>query len=240
MTLYTICIFNHSMISQKKEICRSELIDRIITLEIEPGALLDEAALSEEFELSRTPLREVFQSLAGDGYISLIRNRGAKVSSMDIDNMRYFFQSAPMIYAAVGKLAAENAENAQILEIKEIQRRFRIACEAGETQSMALHNYRFHELMGQMAGNLYLVPSLRRLLIDHSRMSQKFYRPVNSKERLMIWDACDQHDAMIASIEAGDSEKIVELTMQHWELSRNQMEKYAWPDPLEFDLKEAV
>ena len=153
--------------------------------------------------------------------------------------MRHFFQSAPMVYSAVGKLAVENAEPAQVEELKEVQRRFRVACEAGETHAMALHNYRFHELMGQMSGNLYLMPSLRRLLIDHTRMSQKFYRPVNSKERLMIWDACDQHDAMIAAIEENDGEKIVALTMEHWELSRNRMEKYARPDPLKFDLKEA-
>ncbi|MDJ0614422.1 MAG: GntR family transcriptional regulator [Rhizobiaceae bacterium] len=227
------------MIPAKKEDCRAELVRRILTLEIAPGSMLDEAALSEEFGLSRTPLREVYQSLAGDGYLALLRNRGAKVSSMDLDSMRSFFQTAPMIYSAVGRLAAENATSAQLAELREVQYRFRKVCEGGETREMAIYNHRFHEIIGEMAGSVYLAPSLRRLLIDHTRMSQKFYKPVNSKERLLVWDACDQHDAMIVAIENNDAEAMVKLTLEHWELSRNRIEKFSRPDPLDFDLEQA-
>ena len=99
-----------------------------------------------------------------------------------------------------------------------------------------MHNHRFHALIGEMANNPYLTPSLKRLLIDHTRMSQKFYRPANSQERMLVWKACDHHDAMISAIEAGDTEVIVRLTLEHWELSKNRIEKFARPDPLEFDL----
>lgn len=227
------------MITAKKETCREELIQRILTLEIAPGTILDEAALSDEFELSRTPLREVYQSLAGDGYLNISRNRGAKVSSMDIDSMRSFFQAAPMVYSAIGRLAAENATSELIEELKDTQHRFRKVCEAGETREMAIFNHRFHEIIGEMAGSVYLAPSLNRLLIDHTRMSQKFYKPANSKERLLVWDACDQHDGMISAIEDNDPEVMVNLTLQHWELSRNRIEKFSRPDPLEFDLEKA-
>ena len=145
--MYFLC----RMIYRNKETCREELIERILTLEIAPGSVLDEAVLSEEFGLSRTPLREVIQGLAGEGYLSLVKNRGAKVSSMDIESMRSFFQAAPMVYSAVGRLAAENAQPSQISELKEVQRRFRQAAESGETRAMAIHNHRFHELIGDMA-----------------------------------------------------------------------------------------
>ncbi len=224
------------MIYKNKETCRGQLIERILTLEIAPGSVLDEAALSQEFGLSRTPLREVIHSLAGEGYLSLVKNRGAKVSSMDFESMRNFFQSAPMVYSAIGKLATENAMPHQIAELKDVQHRFRQAAETGETRAIATHNHRFHELIGEMAGSVYLLPSLKRLLIDHTRMSQKFYRPANSSERLKVWEACEQHEGMIAAIEGNDPKAIVELTMEHWELSRNRIEKFARPDPLEFDL----
>ena len=89
-------------------------------MEIAPGQLLDETALSVEFGISRTPLREVIQRLCGEGYLSSQENRGAKVSSMDFASMRKFFQTAPMIYAAVARLAAENANEAQIEKLKNI------------------------------------------------------------------------------------------------------------------------
>jgi len=66
------------MIINKKQACQEALIHRILTLDIQPGSTLDETLLSEEYGLSRTPLREVFQKLAGDGYLAQNENRGTK------------------------------------------------------------------------------------------------------------------------------------------------------------------
>jgi DNA-binding GntR family transcriptional regulator len=220
----------------KKQACQADLRQRILTLDIEPGSVLDETLLSQRYELSRTPLREVFQRLAGEGYLTLEENRGAKVSSMDIASMRNFFQSAPLIYAAVGRLAAENASPHQIAALKNAQHLF---CEAGENNDvfgMAMYNHSFHHMIGEMAGNAYLTPSLSRLLIDHTRMSQLFYNPKNDEEQQLIWTACDQHDQMIEAIEKGEPALVVELTLEHWDLSRGRMEKYVRPDPLPTDL----
>ncbi|MEM7633651.1 MAG: GntR family transcriptional regulator [Pseudomonadota bacterium] len=222
----------------KKQACQADLRQRILTLNIEPGSVLDETVLSQQYELSRTPLREVFQRLAGEGYLTLEENRGAKVSSMDIASMRNFFQSAPLIYAAVGRLAAENALPSQISALKSAQRSFRKAGENSDVFGMAMFNHSFHHIIGEMAGNAYLTPSLNRLLIDHTRMGQLFYNPKNDREEQLIWTACDQHDRMIEAIEKREPALVVELTMEHWDLSRGRMEKYVRPDPLptEFDL----
>ncbi len=220
----------------KKQACQADLRQRILTLNIEPGTVLDETLLSQQYELSRTPLREVFQRLAGEGYLTLEENRGAKVSSMDIASMRNFFQSAPLIYAAVGRLAAENASPRQIAALKNAQHLF---CKAGEDSDvfgMAMYNHSFHHTVGEMAGNAYLTPSLNRLLIDHTRMSQLFYNPKNDQEQQLILTACEQHDRMIEAIEKGEPAAVVELTLEHWDLSRDRMEKYVRPDPLPTDV----
>ncbi|MEM7463718.1 MAG: GntR family transcriptional regulator [Pseudomonadota bacterium] len=219
----------------KKQTCRSDLIQRILMLEIEPGSVLDETALSSEYELSRTPLREVFQRLAGEGYLALEENRGAKVSSMDFTSMRNFFQTAPMIYAAVARLATENANNRQIDRLKNAQLNFRLAGTHGNANEMVMNNHAFHECIGEMAANPYLTPSLNRLLIDHTRMSQFFYRPANEDERALVIKASDQHDQMIAAIENRQPAVIVDLTLEHWALSRDSIERFVRPDPLPVD-----
>jgi DNA-binding GntR family transcriptional regulator len=224
----------------KKQDCYNQLIKRILTLDIEPGSILDETSLSKAYDLSRTPLREVFQRLAGEGYLSLQENRGAKVSSMDIASMRNFFQSAPMIYAAMTRLAAENRGKSQMEELKRTQQAFRRNGEAGEPVAMAIQNHAFHRIIGEMADNAFLMPSLNRLLIDHTRLGQQFYRPNNAQDRQLIWKASEQHDAMIEAIENGEPARAVELTLEHWALSRDQMEKYVRPDPLPLDIGSAA
>jgi DNA-binding GntR family transcriptional regulator len=91
-------------------------------------------------------------------------------------------------------------------------------------------------MIGVMAVNDYLTPSLRRLLIDHTRLGQIFYRPASPAESLAVRISSDQHDAMIAAIETGDSDGVVDLTLQHWALSRDRLERFVHPDPMPLDI----
>lgn len=208
------------------------LRERVLSLELAPGSALDEAALSKRYGVSRTPLREVFQRLAAEGFISLEANRGATVSSMDLPVMRSFFQTAPMVYAAVARLAAENATAGQVDRLKAAQRAFQAAVKADASSEMALANHQFHELIGEMGDSPYLRPSLNRLLIDHTRMGQAFYRARTKAEQRLVKTACTQHDEMIEAIAAHDPGRAVQLTLDHWALSRDRIERYVRPDPL--------
>lgn len=219
----------------KKEDVVRDLKQRVLSVELPPGSALDEAQLSAQYGLSRTPLREVFQRLAGEGFVNIETNRGASVTSMDFATMRTFFQCAPMVYAAVARLATEQATPAQIDELKNIQQKFRHAFKQADSQSMSLWNHQFHEQLGFMSASPYLTPSLGRLLIDHTRMSHRFYRTDNTAAQARVAQACDQHDQMIDAIASRLPAESVELTLQHWELSRNEIDKYVLPDPLPLD-----
>ena len=224
------------MAANRKHDCLNSLKDRILSTELEPGVDLDEASLCEAYGISRTPLREVLQRLSGDGYIQLEDNRGAKVASMDIGVMRTFFQTAPLIYANISRLAAENWRAPQLDALKQTQRASTRAVKAGQANDAALCNHRFHGQIGDMARNDYLVASLNRLLIDHTRMSQTFYRPTSAAETSLVHQAIDQHDAMIAAFESREASLSLDLALKHWDLSRDQLERFVRPDPLPVDV----
>ncbi len=222
-----------------KQGIHDDLKKRILTLELEPGKSLDEASLSRHYAISRTPLREILRALAGEGCVDIINHRGAYVSAMSHKVLRDFFITAPMIYSAIGRLAAQNAQATQIAEIRVIQENFRAAIEAGNSADLVYWNQCFHALMGDMADNPYLKPSYERLLIDHARISQTFYRPRNAEMADRMHRALAHHDQMINAIEAGDSEGVVELIVDHWELSRDLIEYFVKPEPLAIDLAAA-
>jgi len=212
----------------------------ILDLSLAPGAALEEAALCAAHGVSRTPLREVLQRLAGEGFVTLEANRGATVSSMDLPVIRSLMQTAPMIYAAIARLAAENATPAGIEALIATQRAFREAVAYACPADMALHNHRFHEGIGDMAASPYLMPSLHRLLIDHTRMSRRFYDARTAPERATIATACDQHDAMIVTLKAREPARAVDLTLDHWALSRDGIERFVTPAPLPLDPTEEI
>lgn len=220
--------------------CFNDLRHRILTLDLAPGAALDEAEQVDRYGISRTPMREIIQRLAGAGYVALAPNKGAKVASMDMTAMRMFFQTAPMIYASMARLAAENRSDEQLAALHEIQIAFRTANEAADPGEAAIQNHAFHHKIGEMSANPYLLPSLERMLIDHTRLSQTFYRPASANEAELVRTAVGQHDAMIGAFKARDAARAVELTLQHWDLSRDRLERFVRPDPLPLDPTEGL
>ncbi|RDC68472.1 GntR family transcriptional regulator [Rhodovulum sp. 12E13] len=225
--------------ASRKRRCSETLRRRILTMALEPGAHLDEGRLAEEFGLSRPPLREILRELAGEGYVALAPHRGAQVAPMTHRTLNSFFRAAPMIYAATARLAAEAATEAQIMRLKDTQLLFRAAIRAGDAAERALLNERFHAIIGEMAHNDYLAPSLRRLLIDHTRIGMTFYDPRQRRLAASRAEAADQHDRFIDLIEAGDTDGAEALARAHWELSRLEMERFIAPAPVEMPLDRA-
>jgi DNA-binding GntR family transcriptional regulator len=207
----------------------------ILTMELDPDELLDEASLTAQYGLSRTPVREVFQRLAGEGYLDIVEKRGVRVIPMSHSTLRNFFLVAPMIYAAPGRLAVPQYQPPQLKARNETHKRFRKALQTHDAEALALENNRFHEIMGEMAANPYLQPSLGRLLIDHCRIGHTFFRPQNEDMERRLQLAADHHDAFIAAIEARDEQAVVDLVFEHWELSRENMEIFIAPQGLKAD-----
>ncbi len=223
----------------KKTICVEDLRRKILTQALEPGAYLDETELSEAYGISRPPLREVLRQLSGEGYVVLHENRGAQVAPMTHKTLRNFFVAAPMIYAATTRLAAEHATPAQVVRLKECQWAFRQAIRNGDAAERAVGNQRFHSIIGEMADNEFLIPSLRRLLIDHTRIGMTFYDPRKTDMACVSATAADQHDQFIALIEAGDADAAADLAVAHWELSRAQIESFVTPASIRYPLGRA-
>lgn len=220
----------------KKAWCLEDMRRRILTEDLEPGSYLDESQLAEFYEISRPPLREVLYQLAGEDYVVLTQHKGAQVAPMTHKTLRSFFVAAPMIYAAVSRLAAENATEAQIMRLKDTQLLFRAALRDGKAAEGALMNQRFHAIIGEMSDNEFLMPSLRRLLIDHTRIGMTFYNPRNQALAAQRTLAADQHDEFIALIEAGDGAGAADLAIRHWELSRAEIESFVVPASIDYPL----
>ena len=125
---------------------------------------------------------------------------------------------------------------AQLRSLKDAQTKFRKATMSHAPDDMAYFNNRFHLIMGEMADNPYLWPSLQRLLIDHSRIGHTFYSGQDADMRNRTASACTHHDEFIAAIEDGEADVARGLAFEHWELSRDSIELFVRPDPLELDL----
>lgn len=215
-----------------KSVLHETLKRQILTLELEPDHDLDEVQLSLEYKISRTPVRDVLRRLAGEGYVEIRENRGARVIPMNHTTLRDFFLVAPLIYEAVGRLAVQNFRSVQMEQLRRCQDRFRAAIAASNPEAMVVENDVFHATVGDMAHSAFLKPSLNKLLIDHARIGHTFFRPRDDAMRVNLATACEHHDQFIAAIGARDEATVVRLVHDHWELSRRNMEMFVAPEAL--------
>lgn len=221
----------------RKGLLAEALRRRILSMELAPGAVVDELALCDEFGLSRPPVRELLRQIAAEGYIDLEANRAPRVAAMNHDSLHSFYLAAPLIYIATTQLAATYATPAEIVVLRGIQELFRQAIKERDVENRVLYNDAFHLEIGKMAHNDYLMPSLRRVLIDHARLGTIFYRhPTTDDMQRDLEIACDQHDQMIEAIERRDAETAGQIVREHMELSRLRMAEYAAPQGVEVAL----
>jgi len=96
------------------------LKDRILYIEYQPGHILNEKVLAEEFKMSRTPLREVLMRLEWDKLVRILPRTGALVTEIEFYLMLNTYQVRFEIEGLVGRLAAENCKDAHFKKIDAI------------------------------------------------------------------------------------------------------------------------
>lgn len=67
-------------------------------------------------------------------------------------------------------------------------------------------------------------------------MSHKFYRAKSVEDSVRIQKTAAQHDDKIEAFTSNDAKLAVALNLNQCTLSRHEIEKYIWPDPLPDDV----
>ncbi|HBO82585.1 MAG TPA: GntR family transcriptional regulator, partial [Cupriavidus sp.] len=75
--------------------------------DLAPGTRLNERVLCDLLQVSRTPLREAFKVLAGDGLVTLLPNRGAEVVVLSQEVINHLFEMMGALEAMSGELACQ-------------------------------------------------------------------------------------------------------------------------------------
>ncbi|PZG35585.1 GntR family transcriptional regulator [Listeria ivanovii] len=74
----------------RESVCYREIKKKIRSGELKPGDRLIENTLSQQLDISRTPIRKAIGMLAADGYVEYNDFRGAFVRDSIINKERYF------------------------------------------------------------------------------------------------------------------------------------------------------
>jgi len=92
----------------------------IVQGKLAPGERLTETHLAETLNVSRTPVREAFVRLEADGFVELVRNRGAFVSRWTDDDLEEIFNLRIMLEGYGARIGAARIGTSEIRELESL------------------------------------------------------------------------------------------------------------------------
>lgn len=189
---------------------RERIEQMIVTGEFADGERLDEVKLAEQFGVSRTPLREAFQSLAASGLLTLEARRGAFIRHPDFVELVEMFEVMAEIEAMCGFRAARQVTDEQMLAIGVTIEACEAAIAIGDFDEYYRENEKFHHLVYEASGNRFLAREAARL---HKRL--KPYRRLQLRANGRMPQSMREHRAVFAALERNDSKATAAALRQH-------------------------
>jgi len=184
--------------------------EQILSGELERGSHLPQETIAAELGVSRTPLREALRRLAGEGLVVLQAHHGATVADLDFGDMSDAWGARLVIEPPAAGLAAERRDEAQIDRMREA-----IAAQRASADSVSASldaNREFHLALVAASGNPHLHHFAELLWV--ARISSAIYA-AQADERSVVLGWADEHEAIVAAIEAGKAEAAERLTREH-------------------------
>ncbi len=184
----------------KKAMVYEDLKSRIIHNLIKPGEALNEGVLSEEFKISKTPVREALQQLEKEGFIENIPVKGAFVSQISIQDLREIFDLREILECEVIRRAALKTD---LNKVDALREKFISSENSGKKVSSSgfKSGDEIHFFIFETYGNHRLIEIYRRLQDHIVRSRIHFFNqshPDRSdeslKEHLEILDALKAQD----------------------------------------------
>lgn len=90
----------------------------IIECTLEPGQLLEGAAMSERYQIGRTPFREACQRLETAGLVEIMPYRGAIVASFSYRDISDLFEVRHMVEPEIAALASQRSSGNKLEELE--------------------------------------------------------------------------------------------------------------------------
>lgn len=189
----------------------------IIRLDLQPGSLIDETALSHQLGLGRTPIREALQRLMHEGLVAVFPRRGMMVAPVSLMDFQHLVQARMVWEPNIARLAAQNgaAETWDLLEaaLAETPAAF-ITIE--ETEQSADVDQRFHAGIAQATGNAFLVELVERHQHRTARLAFLFFRHG-------LYDpVTEQHYGILEALREGNGDRAAALMEQHIQVTRQR------------------
>jgi DNA-binding GntR family transcriptional regulator len=187
-----------------------ELIrERITTLELNPGSVINDQQLAEDLGMGLVPVREALKLLAHENLVVITPRHGLYVADVNIPDLEQISEMRLALESLSARLAAQRATPDDVVVLEALRQ------EQADTlpeDSRRLFNvdHKFHQAIAQAAHNKYLADALERLF----GLSQRLWY-LALPQMGFLSSAVEKHLDLVEAIKKSDSVRAETIMREH-------------------------
>jgi DNA-binding GntR family transcriptional regulator len=200
----------------KSDYAYRQVRDRILSGELQPGAVLQQRELASRIGISTTPLREALRRLKSEGLVELDAHRDARISPLRAEEARDLLELRKSLDPLAAGLAAQRRTNADIQAIRAAHAGLEpLPTQPAIGQLVAHRN--FHAAIYRASHNDLLIEALEGLWDKadrYRRLALQTDRGQAARDQ-----KADEHRMLVDFIAAGDSDAAANMMRAHIDTS---------------------
>jgi DNA-binding GntR family transcriptional regulator len=183
--------------------------EMIVSLELRPGAVIDERRLMEQLGIGRTPTREALRQLAQERLVEVYPRRGMFVTSVEIRDLASLAEVRSVLESSAARLAAERATDTDRDAVAELLDDLERHNELDQRELMALDE-RIHRHVYRCARNPFLEATLEEYYVLALRIWYLALDQARELERAVL-----DHREILEAILDADPGRAAETMRRH-------------------------
>lgn len=185
----------------------AQLRSEILHGGLAPGAKLSQHSLAARFSVSRIPVRDALQILAGEGLVDPTSNATAAVRGMSVAELQELYELREAVEPLATQIAVPNVGRADLLTMR---RQLEIMEEYADARTWLTANADFHAAVYQRANRPRMIELVERLRGLTDRYLYVHLEVIGQTEHLVR-----EHLDILAAVEAGDAVLAARLVREH-------------------------
>ena len=181
---------------------------RIMDHTLAPGSWIDEQALTAEYGISRTPLREALKVLAAEGLVTMKLRRGAYVTEVSARDLSEVFHLLSLLECDAVAVVALQATDAQLADLAAQHKQ--LEASVADPDAFFAANERFHMQLLEIADNRW-----RNQVVADLRKVMKLNRHHSLFKQGRLEASLKEHRKIMAALKARNAPLAQQLMQQH-------------------------
>lgn len=197
----------------KSEYVYRTLQEAILNGLLDPGTMLAQSEIAENFRISRMPVRDALKMLAQDGLVRLVLHHGARVTHFSDRDIQEIYAIRKILEGYAVREAIPHITKAVIFQLEDIRGAIEQNSRKGKVDSMIKENERFHLLLYEGCKNKKLLELLKNLWSSYPK---RIFWQIHGRADQVV----HQHKEILAAVKAKDANRAQKLVQAHLMLAQ--------------------